>query len=159
MPESPLLPELGRSLRSLGTQRDEAGDAAHAAIFLPLLDARARAGSSKDAALRALRGAALSARIEAQAVDAAVHGIDQPARVRSLSAHTDELIEPLRQALLALDDAAEGARDLAPNWEAWVAQLRRVFVTADVACQALATLIASREMRPTTPRWYGRLPG
>jgi hypothetical protein len=159
MPESPLLPELGRSLRSLGTQRDAAGDAAHAAIFLPLLDARARAGSSKDAALRALRGAALSARIEAQAVDAAVHGIDQPARVRSLSAHTDELIEPLREALLALDEAAEGARDFPPNWEAWVAQLRRVFMTADVACQALAKLIASREMRSTTPRWYGRLPG
>jgi hypothetical protein len=40
-----------------------------------------------------------------------------------------------------------------------VAQLRRVFVAADVACQALAKLIASREMRSTTPRWYGRLPG
>ena len=158
MPDLAHLPELGRSLRSLGAQRDAAGDAAHSAIFLPLLDARARAGPSKNAALLALRGDALSARIEAQAVDAAVQGIAQPARVRSLTAHTEELMEPLREALLALDGAAEGARADPAGWESWIAHLRQVFTTADVACQSLARLIASRETRLTTPRWYERVP-
>ncbi|NUO95869.1 MAG: hypothetical protein HOQ14_15400, partial [Gemmatimonadaceae bacterium] len=43
MPEPLLLPELARSLRSFGAPRDAAGDAAHEAIFAPLLEARARA--------------------------------------------------------------------------------------------------------------------
>ncbi len=73
MPDTPLLPELARSLRSLGAQRDASAEAAHVAIFLPLLDARAHAaGASKESVLAALHGDALAARIEAQAVDAAV---------------------------------------------------------------------------------------
>ncbi|MDB4887211.1 MAG: hypothetical protein JWN79_2649, partial [Gemmatimonadetes bacterium] len=37
----PLLPELARSLRTLGRPDDAATEAAHAVVFVPLLDARA----------------------------------------------------------------------------------------------------------------------
>lgn len=159
MPDAPLLPELARSLRSLGAQRDAAADAAHAAIFVPLLDARARAaGGSKETVLAALRGNALAARIEAQAVDAAVHGIEQPALARALTAQSTELMEPLHAALVALDVTASSALDDDATWDAWVARLRAVFAKADVACQALATLIATRQTRTATPRWFERTP-
>lgn len=157
MPDAPLLPELARSLRSLGAQRDAATEAAHAAIFLPLLDARARAtGATKESVLAALRGDALSARIEAQAVDAAVHGVELPARARALTALTSELMEPLRSALLELDRKAVAAPDHPAEWDAWVAQLRVVFGSADVACQALAKLLATRETRDAPARWFER---
>lgn len=156
MPDAPNLPELARSLRSLGEQRDACAEAAHTAIFSPLLDARARAADkSTDIVLAALRGDALSARIEAQAVDAAVQGIEQPARMRALSAQTAELMEPLRAALLALDELAPAAREGTAGWEAWVAQLRRVFASADVACQALSRLLADRSLG-AAPRWFER---
>jgi len=159
MPDAPLLPELARSLRSLGAQRDAATDAAHAAIFVPLLDARARAaGTSKQKALAALRGQALAARIEAQVVDAAVQGIEQPALARALTAQSSELMEPLHRALVALDEAAAPAKESEAAWEEWVARLRTVFASADVACQALAKLIATRQTRSATPRWFERTP-
>ena len=159
MPDAPLLPELARSLRSLGAQRDAATDAAHAAIFQPLLDARARAtGERKESVLAALRGNALSARIEAQAVDAAVQGVELPARARALTELTNELIEPLRVALLELDHRAGDAVDDTAGWDAWVAQLRAVFANADVACQALAKLLATRETRGAPARWFERAP-
>lgn len=158
-PPAPALPELARSLRSLGAPRDAAAEAAHAAIFPPLLDARARAkGSSVDAVLSALRGDALSARIEAAAVDAAVHGVTQPAVSRALSAQAGELMEPLRQELLRLDAAAEAARDAGEGWRAWVAQLKRVFFAADVACQSLARLLSTRDKQIPEPRWFERTP-
>ncbi|MDB4893282.1 MAG: hypothetical protein JWL61_5137 [Gemmatimonadetes bacterium] len=159
MPDAPLLPELARSLRSLGAQRDASAEAAHAAIFVPLLDARARAGGAdKATVLAALRGSALAARIEAQAVDAAVHGIEQPALARALTAQSAELMEPLHQALVALDGAASSALDNDAAWDEWVARLRAVFTRADVACRALATLIATRQTRSAAPRWFERTP-
>jgi hypothetical protein len=159
MPEAPHLPELARSLRSLGVHREATAEAAHAAIFQPLLDARARAaGAPMDSVLAALRGDSLSARIEAQAADAAVQGVEHPAVTRALTAQTSELIEPLRAELLALDAAASGARDDADGWDAWIAQLRRVFAAADVACQALSRLLANRETRSEAPRWFERSP-
>ena len=159
MPDAPLLPELARSLRSLGAHRDAAAEAAHAAIFLPLLDARARASrASKESVLSALRGDALAARIEALAVDAAVQGIEQPALARALSAQSVELVEPLRVSLLALDRAAEPALTDDAGWDAWVAKLRAVFLSADVACQALARLLATRQTRTAAPRWFERTP-
>lgn len=152
-----MLPELARSLRSLGAQRDTASESSHSAIFLPLLDARARAaGAPLDIVLSTLRGDALSARIEANAVDAAVAGVDQPARVRALSAQTSELMEPLRRELLTLDSASDAARSDAPGWEAWVGQLKRVFVAADVACQALAVLLRNRPQQSPKTGWFGR---
>lgn len=159
MPDAPLLPELARSLRSLGAQHDASAEAAHAAIFVPLLDARARAaGADKTVVLAALRGTALAARIEAQAVDAAVQGIDVPALARALTAHSEELMEPLHRALVSLDDVAPAALDSESAWDEWVARLRAVFTTADVACRALATLIATRQTRTAAPRWFERTP-
>ncbi len=159
MPDAPLLPELARSLRSLGAQRDAASDAAHGAIFPPLLDARARAaGESKESVLAALHGDALAARIEAQAVDAAVQGVEPPALARALTAQTSELMAPLRAALLALDSARASALLDDTGWDAWVARLRAVFTSADVACQALAKLLATRATRTAAPRWFERTP-
>ena len=159
MPDAPLLPELARSLRSLGAQRDESTEAAHAAIFVPLLDARAKvAGAEKPAVLAALRGSALAARIEAQAVDAAVKGIEAPALTRALTAQSEELMEPLHRALVSLDDAAPAALESESAWNEWVARLRAVFTNADVACRALATLIATRQTRTAAPRWFERTP-
>jgi hypothetical protein len=159
MPDTPLLPELARSLRSLGAQRDASTESAHAAIFVPLLDARARAaGADKRTVLAALRGNALAARIEAQAVDAAVQGIEQPALARALTAQSTELMEPLHHALVALDVAASSALESDAAWDEWVARLRAVFTSADVACQALSKLIATRQTRTAAPRWFERTP-
>ena len=156
---APALPELARSLRSLGAPRDAASEAAHSAIFPPLLDARARAvGSSVETVLAALRGDALSARIEAGVADAAVNGVAQLALARAFTAQASELVEPLRMQLLELDTLAEQARDGGDGWQAWVAQLRRVFHTADIACQALARLLASRDTQIPAPRWFERAP-
>lgn len=158
-PGTPMLPELARSLRSLGTQLDASSEAAHAAIFLPLLEARTRAsGAPIDAVLAALRGDALSARIEANAVDAVMQGVEDPANARALTARAGEAMQPLRNALLELDAAAPAAREGDAGWAAWVEQLRRAFMAADVACQALTTLLAGRAALPTKPRWFERAP-
>jgi hypothetical protein len=157
MPESPLLPELARSLRELGTPRDDAGDAAHAAIFTPLLHARASAeGSGAESALSALRGSALAARIGARAVDAAHEGIADPAAARARMAEAEEIIEPLREALLALDAAAAGALSGTAGWEEWIARLRLVFEKADVSCSRLADLLRRPSDVVVRSRWFGR---
>jgi hypothetical protein len=157
MADNPVLPELARSLRTLGHQPNAASEAAHAAVFTPLLDARTRAaGEPADVVLSAMRGSALIARIEASAVDAAVQGLDEPAHVRALTAQTGELMAPLRAALVALDERALTATD-ADGWDAWIAQLRLAFAAADTACSALARLIAHRDEQVTTPRWFERI--
>jgi hypothetical protein len=152
-----MLPELARSLRTLGAPRDAAGDAAHTAIFLPLLEARAKAANaSSDAILGALRGTALSARIEANAVDAAVHAIEDPRRARALTAQTSELIAPLRAELQQLDALSTTARDDDAAWDAWIGQLRRVFTAADVACNTLSRLLATKGDVIARTRWFER---
>jgi hypothetical protein len=157
MPENPLLPELARSLRSFGVPRDASSEAAHQAVFTPLLHARASAAASDaDGALAALRGSALSARIEAGAVDAAVAGVTDPARARARAARAEEIVEPLRAALLGLDEAAAGASAGTPAWDAWVGQLRRVFAAADAACQQLARLLSTHDDEPPHRRWFER---
>jgi hypothetical protein len=157
--DAPLLPELARSLRVLGTPRDAAAEAAHAAVFAPLLGARARASRGSVAgALAALHGQELMARIESLARGAAETGGADAARARARVAQTAEILDPLRAAFAELDrlgaEVAPGAAATAPEWERWVAQLRRVFAAADVACGNLAILLAST---PETParRWFG----
>jgi uncharacterized protein (DUF3084 family) len=161
MPDPLILPELARSLRSLGAPRGVEGDAAHGAIFPPLLEARARAtlGDVEDA-LAAFRGGPLGARIQARVVDAASAGQSDAARARARAARATELLDALLADLTALDAAAlqvrGGSADLA-GWQAWVAQLRRVFATADDACRALARLLAERPPEPArSRRWFGR---
>ena len=151
----PLLPELARSLRILGTLRDDAAaESAHKAVFGPLLDARARASrSDANGAVAALRGAALSARIVAQANTVIAAGISEPARVRARQAAAKELLQPLLAALTELDRLGPHAEG---EWLRWVDQLRVVFSAADDACGALARLL-SDEGEPSPPRrWFGR---
>jgi hypothetical protein len=161
MPEPLLLPELARSLRVFGAPRDAADEAAHSAVFAPLLDARARATTGDvEVALSALRGEALGVRIEARVADAAESGESDPARARARGARARELLEPLRRELRALDVLAVKARGVgptSPEWEAWVAQLRRVFSSADDACRALARLLAEPTETAPARSWFGRL--
>jgi hypothetical protein len=160
MPERLLLPELARSLRSFGAPRDAAGDAANDAIFSPLLEARARAElGDVEAALSALRGGPLATRIEARVSQAAAAGEQDPARARARAARASEIVESLVADLATLDTLAtpaHGGTTDSPAWTAWVAQLRRVFASADDACRALARLLAEpvAEARPAR-RWFG----
>jgi hypothetical protein len=161
MPDIVVLPELARSLRALGAARDPASEAAHAALFTPLLDARARAATEDvQGALAALRGEPLAVRILARVTDAAHAGEPDQARARARAARARELIEPLRAELTALDvlgASAHGAAPTDPEWLAWVAQLRRVFATADDACRALARLLAEPAGGAPAHYWFGRL--
>ncbi len=161
MPEPLLLPELARSLRAFGAPHGAAEDAAHSAIFTPLLDARARAGlGDEEHALSALRGETLAVRIQARVGDAARAGAGDPARARARAARAGELVEALRDALAVLDRfaaRARGAGNESHEWSAWVEQLRRVFALADDACRALATLLATEpDAAPAPRRWFGR---
>lgn len=161
MPEQVLLPELARSLRAFGAPRDAATEAANAAIFTPLLDARARAGlGDVEAALSALRGEALSVKLRSRVADAAAAGQREPAAARARSARAAELLEPVLAELASLDRLAAKARGSttdAPAWDEWVAQLRRVFASADDACRALAALLAeSSETKTRRRHWFGR---
>jgi hypothetical protein len=161
MPEPVLLPELARSLRSFGAPRDAAGEAAHTAIFAPLLDARARAGlGDVEAALSALRGEPLAMRIAARVSETASAGQMDPARGRARAARASEMIEPLVGELTVLDALAAKARGGSSDsvaWSAWVGQLRRVFATADDACRAVAGLLAERVVDATpSRRWFRR---
>jgi hypothetical protein len=159
MPDAPLLPELGRSLRSLGAQHEPCAEASHAAIFVPLLDARARAADrSKEFMLASLKGSTLAGRIETLVAAAAVQGVEEPAAARAITAQSAELMEPLRRAFMELDGAAQSALHSDAAWDDWVARLRAVFVSADVACQSLTKLLNARVAKGASPRWYKRTP-
>jgi len=163
MPEPLHLPELARSLRALGTARGVAAESAHAAVFGPLLDARAHAatGGLGDA-LSVFRGQALAARIVARAADAARADQADVARARARVALAREALEPLRDALHALDALASvipadlsAARS--PAADAWMAQLACVFRTADEACRTLTQVLAKRESVEVRRGWLPRL--
>jgi hypothetical protein len=65
----------------------------------------------------------------------------------------------LRRELRALDTLAVRARGVdprSPEWEAWVAQLRRVFTSADDACREIAHLLAEPVAPAPARRWFGR---
>jgi len=160
MPEDARLPELARSLRSLGAARDPAGEAAHDAIFTPLIEARVRAArvSGRDV-VGLLRGATLYQEIERGVVTAASANVSPPAVARARAAAAREMLEPLRAALTAVDDRAgdASAQGLgAPAWEAWLAELRRAFAAADDACIKLARLLSVPARLDQPSRWFGR---
>ena len=159
MPEELRLPELARSLRMFGAPHGAASEAAHAAVFGPLLDARVLAATDGFAgALSAFRGQALAARIVARASEAAREGEPDPARARARVARAREAVEPLRVALHALDALAAAASESllpsSPHGVAWLAQLACVFRSADDVCTALARVLA--EPLGVAPRsWFG----
>jgi len=162
MPEEAGLPELARSLRALGAPHGAAAESAHAAVFGPLLDARALAATRGiDGAVAAFRGQALAARIVARAADAARDGQIDPARARARAACAREALEPLRDALYALDALAPSlAGNMAVSHASaatrWTAQLARTFRLADEACVALARVLAEHEEVVVRRRWLGR---
>jgi len=158
MPDDASLPEMARSLRALGASRDRATESAHDAIFTPLLEARVRASrlSGRDV-VGALRGATVAEQIERGVVSAAVEGVEQPAVARARASEARELIHTVRDALMALDDRATGARSAGPGtaeWDAWLAALRAVFAAADEACNHLARLLAVPPRVKERSRWF-----
>ena len=162
MPEEARLPELARSLRALGAAHGDAAESAHAAVFGPLLDARARAETGGlDGAIAVFRGQALAARIAARAIEAARDGVLDAARARARVARAREALEPLRDALYSLDalTPALSADDHMSTSAAaaWTAQLARVFRVADEACVSLSCVLAEREDVPARRGWPGRL--
>ena len=161
MPDEARLPELARSLRALGASHGDAADAAHAAVFGPLLDARARAETGGlDGAIVVFRGQALSARIAARATEAARVGELDAARARARAARAREALDQLRDALQALDALTPAhATDVATSSSAaaaWTSQLARVFRLADEACVSLTRVLAEREDLPARRGWLGR---
>ena len=159
MPDDARLPELARSLRSLGAARDPAAEAAHDAIFTPLIDARVRAAraSGRDV-VGLLRGATLYQQIERAVVSAASTDATPPAVARARAAAAREMLEPLRAATAAVDDRASAASldgIGTPAWEAWLVEVRRVFVVADDACIKLARLLAAPARLDEPSRWFG----
>jgi hypothetical protein len=153
------LPELARSLRTLGAARDAATEAAHDAIFTPLIDARVRAARATGRDVIALlRGATLYQQIERGVVTAASNGAAPPAVARARAAAAREMLEPVRAALVAVDDRASAASTEGLGtaaWEAWLVELRRVFGAADDACVKLARLLAVPPRLEEPSRWFG----
>jgi hypothetical protein len=162
MPEEARLPELARSLRTFGAAHGAAAEAAHSAIFGPLLDARALAATRGfEDAVTVFRGQALAARIVARAAEAAREGEADAARARARVARAREALEPLRNALSALDTmlpspVADVGDDSATAAAAWTAHLARTFRIADEACVALARVLAEREEVVVRRGWFGR---
>jgi hypothetical protein len=159
MPD-PSLPELARSLRSLGAARDPATEAAHDAIFAPLIAARVRAARAEGRdVVHAFSGATLLEAIERGVNAAAAGGTGSSAVARARSAAARDAIEPLRTALLALDEGAAGASAAgahSPEWASWIAALRRAFAAADEACGQLARVLAEPPREEGNGRWFRR---
>lgn len=161
MPEEAHLPELARSLRTFGAARGTAAEAAHAAIFGPLLDARALAATrGLEGAVTVFRGQALAARIIARAADAARDGEADAARARARVARAREALEPLRDALRVLDTmlppSAGGSEGAMTTAAAWTAHLARTFRIADEACVALTHVLAEQDDVVMRRSWFGR---
>jgi hypothetical protein len=160
MPESEL-PELARSLRSLGAARDQATQAAHDAIFPPLIAARVRASRAEGRdVVHAFHGATLLEQIERAATAAACVGTTQSSVARARSARARDAIAPLRPAFALLDERgrqAESASTGSEPWEAWIESLRRAFATADDVCGRLARVLAEPPAERDDGNWFVRL--
>src|SRR6478752_1797512 len=104
MPEGEL-PELARSLRSLGAARDPATQAAHDAIFPPLIAARVRASRAEGRdVVHAFNGVSLGEQIERAVMAAATLGTTHSSVARARSARATDLLAPLQTALAKLDE-------------------------------------------------------
>ncbi len=159
MPD-PSLPELARSLRSLGAARDPATEAAHDAIFAPLIAARVRAARAEGRdVVQSFHGVVLLEAIERGATTAASAGTSSAAEARARSAAARDAIEPLRAALLSLDEGAARASSAGMHsreWALWIEALRRAFAVADEACGHLARVLAEPPREEPEPRWFRR---
>jgi hypothetical protein len=160
------LPELTLALRSLGSSRSRRGMGErggvgagldHERFFAPLLEARRAAARSVDleSAVSSFDSARLRASLEKtiRAI-AADHAQSRrlPAR-RALEARLQERVEPLRRALLELDERADellqsADEDRAEAWRRWADQLRTVFACADRCWPSLEAALPTT----TSPR-------
>ena len=154
------LPELARSLRSLGAARDAATQAAHDAIFPPLIAARVRASRAQGRdVVHAFNGAALREQIERAVTAAATLGTVHPSVARARSARARDALGPLQAAFATLDDQGREAAAASPGsepWEAWVESLRRTFATADEVCGRLARVLAEPAAEQEERGWFRR---
>jgi hypothetical protein len=159
MPDSEL-PELARSLRSLGAARDQATQAAHDVIFPPLIAARVRASRAEGRdVVHAFHGASLLEQIERAATAAACVDTTQSSVARARSARARDAIAPLRPAFALVDERgrqAESAPRGSEPWEAWIDSLRRAFATADDVCGRLASVLAEPPAERDEGNWFGR---
>jgi len=157
------LPELARSLRSLGAARDPATQAAHDAIFPPLIAARVRASRAQGRdVVHAFHGAALSEQIERAAMAAATLGTTDPSVGRARSARARDVLGPLQAAFATLDERGRAAATATPGsaaWELWVESLRRAFATADEVCGQLARVLVEPPAEPVERGWFRRRRG
>ncbi len=145
------LPEFTRSLRALAVASAPGSD--HDVIFGPLLDARraAHRATSVEQQLAALDAGKLERAWRGAIATLAErrHGASLPDR-RALGAELELLAAPLWIELGLLKTAAETTRLAMPEdkrsaWQAWVAQLQRVFAAADAWWErSLAPLADSR---------------
>ena len=154
------LPELARSLRALGAARDPATEAAHDAIFAPLIAARVRAARAEGRdVVHSFHGNALLEAIERAVSAAACVGATNAAVARARSALARDAIDPLRAALAVVDGrsaAAAAAGPSSPEWEAWIGALRRAFLAADEVCGQLARVLAEPPPAEDDTRWFRR---
>jgi len=159
MPDASL-PELARSLRTLGAARDPATEVAHDAIFAPLIAARVRAARAEGRdVVHSFHGATLLEAVERAASAAAMTGIENAAVARARSAAARDAIEPLRVALRDLDAGAAAASSASADsaeWQAWLTALRRAFLAADESCSHLARVLAEPPPVEQNGRWFGR---
>ena len=141
------LPELTRALRALGSAR-WLRDADHARFFTPLLGARRNAARVRTAegqvaafqADRLRRG--LTEAVEQTA--AVQHPRSAPDR-RAFAARLADAGAPVWRSLDALEERAaavmaSGATERDVAWEAWVAELQRLFLAADAWWMAVVAL-------------------
>ena len=154
------LPELARSLRSLGAARDPATEAAHDAIFAPLIAARVRAARCEGRdVVHSFHGATLLEAIERGVSAAAVAGTESPALARARSAAARDALEPLRTALQSLEEGAAAAAmggAQSPEWDRWIDALRLTFAAADEACGHLARVLAEPAREERNGHWFRR---
>lgn len=132
------LPELARSLRTLGSRRGLPGSD-HDRFFRPFLLARQRleGGRSLEERLQGADATVLRAEVERalQRFAEERHPESAPDR-RALHAELEDLAEPLLDALERLDaraDAVRSADDVVriAHWRRWAAALADVFLRAD----------------------------
>lgn len=141
------LPELTRALRALGSGRRSAGWM-QLQFFTPLLDARKRVATSRDAemALHAFDAATLAQALE-RSIERIVQGWPDT-RVSARRALRAELRERTREyanALNALDERAAEAiaasqAERLTAWRAWTTQLAATFDAADRAWLSLRSI-------------------
>lgn len=142
------LPEVTRALRAFGSrrrQRDRRGGGAaeQQRFFAPLVEARrvAARASVPHEVVAAFDAAAMTQAFDDTLASFATErfGDYAPAR-RALEAELVDLVEPLREALRALEGAGAIARDAPRDLHAyrqWYARLRDTFEAADRAWLAL----------------------